>query len=202
MEWNRVKKEFLTSRNSIEIFEKDKVTDNNSTVMEAIVHNTDSIVINRYLRLLGTGQSLYENIFSFNLEVEKIFGEKNYIVAYDAFGGLFATKGTIHYFAPDTLAWEDLEINCDEFIMWLLSENLREFYSSFLWDKSGDTISNLKLGEGILIYPYLWAKECDINAAVKKLVPFKELLEMNAKFYKSFKPLSKDMLGSKSGGNK
>lgn len=182
MEWDRVKNEFLTSINSVELFEKDKVTDKNNTVMEAIVHNTDSILINKYLRLLGSGKNLYENIFSFNLEVEKIFGEKNYIVAYDAFGGLFSTRGTIHYLAPDTLTWEDLGINYDGFIMWLLSEDLKEFYSSFLWDKSGDMISNLKLGEGILVYPYLWAKECDINTAVKKIVPFKELLEMNAEF--------------------
>lgn len=68
--------------------------------------------------------------------------------------------------------------------MWLLSENLKDFYSGFLWDKSEELINNLKSGQGILIYPYLWAKECDINTAVKKLVPYKEILEMNAEFYK------------------
>ena len=68
--------------------------------------------------------------------------------------------------------------------MWLLSENLKDFYSGFLGDKSEELINNLKSGQGILIYPYLWAKECDINSAVKKLVPYKEILEMNAEFYK------------------
>ena len=186
MNWSSVKNEFLNSTNSIEIFEKDNVTDKYNTIMEAIVNNTDSIVINKYLRLLGSGQSLYENIFLFNLEVERAFGEKNYIVAYDAFGGLFATRGTIHYFAPDTLEWEDLEMNYNEFVKWVLSENLRDFYSSFFWDKSEDMLNNLKLGQGILIYPYLWAKECNINTAVKKLVPYKEILEINAEFYGDF----------------
>lgn len=186
MNWSSVKNEFLNSTNSIEIFEKDNVTDKYNTIMEAIVNNTDSIVINKYLRLLGSGKSLYENIFSFNLEVERAFGEKNYIVAYDAFGGFFSTKGTIHYFAPDTLEWEDLEMNYNEFVKWVLSENLSGFYSSFLWDKSEDMLNNLKLGQGILIYPYLWAKECNINTAVKKLVPYKEILEINAEFYGDF----------------
>lgn len=188
MEWNRIKKELLKSKNSIEIFEKDNaiVTNKNNTIMEVVVNNTDSIVINKYLRILGTGQNLYENIFLFNLEAERAFGEKNYIVAYDAFGGLFSTKGTIHYFAPDTLEWEDLDINYYEFVRWTLSEKLKDFYSAFLWDHSEELINNLKLGQGILIYPYLWAKECDINTAVKKLVPYKEILEMNAEFYKSF----------------
>ena len=186
MNWSSVKNEFLNSTNSIEIFEKDNVTDKYNTIMEAIVNNTDSIVINKYLRLLGSGQSLYENIFLFNLEVERAFGEKNYIVAYDTFGGLFSARGTIHYFAPDTLEWEDLELNQNEFVMWLLSKNLRNFYSSFLWNKGEDMINNLKLGQGILIYPYLWAEECDVNTAAKKLVPYKELLKMNGEFYKKF----------------
>lgn len=184
MEWNIVKNSFLNSRNSVEIFERENVTEKSNTVMEAIVNNTDSVVINKYLRILGSGQSLYENIFSFNLEAERAFGEKNYIVAYDAFGGLFSARETIHYFAPDTLEWEDLDISYNEFIMWILSENLKDFYSGFLWDKSEELINNLKSGQGILIYPYLWAKECDINTAVKKLVPYKEILEMNAEFYK------------------
>lgn len=186
MEWNRVKNEFLKSTNNIEIFEKSNITDGKNTIMEAIVNNTDSIVVNKYLRLLGTGQNLYENIFSFNLEVERIFGEKNYIVAYDAFGGLFSTKGTIHYFAPDRLEWENLEINYNEFIMWLLSEDIQDFYSSFLWNTSEEMLNDLKLGQGILIYPYLWAKECDIETAVKKIVPYKEIIEMNGEYYKNF----------------
>ena len=54
MNWSSVKNEFLNSTNSIEIFEKDNVTDKYNTIMEAIVNNTDSIVINKYLRLLGS----------------------------------------------------------------------------------------------------------------------------------------------------
>ena len=76
MEWNIVKNSFLNSRNSVEIFERENVTEKNNTVMEAIVNNTDSVVINKYLRILGSGQSLYENIFSFNLEAERAFGKK------------------------------------------------------------------------------------------------------------------------------
>ena len=51
MEWNIVKNSFLNSRNSVEIFERENVTEKNNTVMEAIVNNTDSVVINKYLRI-------------------------------------------------------------------------------------------------------------------------------------------------------
>ena len=33
----------------------------------------------------------------------------------------------------------------------------------------------IEMNNGILIYSYLWAKECNINTAVKKLVPYKEI---------------------------
>ena len=39
MNWSSVKNEFLNSTNSIEIFEKDNVTDKYNTIMEAIVNN-------------------------------------------------------------------------------------------------------------------------------------------------------------------
>ena len=52
-----------------------------------------------------------------------------------------------------------------------------------------EVINRLQLGQGILMYPFLWAKECDIDAADKKLVPYRELLELNGEFYKSFQEL-------------
>ena len=189
MEWNRVKNELLSSVNQVEIFEKEITTDRNDTRIEAIRNNTDSIVINKYLRLLGAGKSPYENVHLFNQEAEKAFGEKNDIVAYDAFGGLFAVKGTIQYFAPDTLEWENTEKDGDDFVRWLASGSLKGFYSCFLWDKSEEVINRLQLGQGILMYPFLWAKECDIDAADKKLVPYRELLELNGEFYISFQEL-------------
>ena len=33
----------------------------------------------------------------------------------------------------------------------------------------------IEMNNGILIYSFLWAKECNINTAVKKLVPYKEI---------------------------
>lgn len=36
--------------------------------------------------------------------------------------------------------------------------------------------------EGILIYPYLWARECNIETASKKVVPLAEIIAMNEEF--------------------
>ena len=50
------------------------------------------------------------------------------------------------------------------------------------WRKDAEAVG---FGEGILIYPYLWAKECNIETASKKVVPLKELLGMNEEFSKT-----------------
>lgn len=60
------------------------------------------------------------------------------IVAYDAVGGFFAINGgawrtapgTMHYFAPDSFAWESLDIGHGDFIAWAFSENLDQFCES------------------------------------------------------------------------
>lgn len=33
--------------------------------------------------------------------------------------------------------------------------------------------------EGIFVYPFFWAKECDIHTAFKKIVPFRDILDTN-----------------------
>ena len=69
---------------------------------------------------------------------------------------MFASEKTIHYFAPDTLQWEDLEINYEEFLNWIIEDDITDFYE-----------------------PFLWPKECDLNKAFKKIVPYKDLLVNN-----------------------
>jgi len=51
------------------------------------------------------------------------------------------------------------------------------------WRKDAESVS---FGEGILIYPHLWAKECNIETASKTVVPLSEILRMNDDFSKKF----------------
>ena len=128
------------------------------------------------------------------------FGEKmNYdssgllVVATDIVGGIFALnmgrfpedQGFVWYFAPDTLEWESLEMKYSQFIAWLAQGDLSGYYSSMRWTDWRKDAESVGFGEGILIYPYLWAKECNIETASKKVVPLKELLGMNEEFSKT-----------------
>lgn len=156
--WEFYKEKLADSPNEICIIEK-KQNDRClacESVLDTITGNMSVMSVNKYLRLLGTGDSLYENIFDFTNQYREIFGEEKYIVAYDVFGGLFASEKTIHYFAPDTLQWEDLEINYEEFLNWITEDDITDFYE-----------------------PFLWSKECDLNKAFKKIVPYKDLLVNN-----------------------
>lgn len=67
------------------------------------------------------------------------------------------------------------------FVIGQSSDNygILNFGEKMNYDSSGG------FGEGILIYPYLWAKECNIETASKKVVPLKELLGMNEEFSKT-----------------
>lgn len=41
--------------------------------------------------------------------------------------------GTIHYLAPDTLQWENLEVGYSDFLYWLLTGPIDTFYETFNW---------------------------------------------------------------------
>jgi hypothetical protein len=182
-DWNYFKNRLVNSPNDVQVFEKTKIpigSTKDDTALEAISNNVSCILVNKYLRILGTSDSMYENIFSFTDEFRDIFGEDKYIVAYDVFGGLFASEKTIHYFSPDNLRWEDLGVNYEGFINWIINEDITEFYEPFLGNGMDDLISKVRTDEGIFIYPFLWTKECDMSTVFKKIVPFRDLLVVNA----------------------
>lgn len=180
--WSDFKNKFMASKNEIYICEKEEMIKDIKkyrTAMEAVVNHVSYITVNKYLRILGTGSSTYESVFGFSNLFKEIYKKEKYIIAHDVFGGLFATERTIQYFAPDSLEWEDLRINYKEFIEWVVGGNINEFYQGFLWDGYEEIVSKVSLDEGIFVYPFFWANECDISTAFKKIVPFKDILDTN-----------------------
>jgi hypothetical protein len=184
--WAQIKKGFQQSPNRIQITEK-AVPRQQNTILETVVNNADAIVVNHCLRVLCSGDSVYTNILEFNRKFGELPGEGRYVIAHDVFGGLFAlTKTGVEYFAPDSLRWETLGISYEGFVEWISTTHLDAFYESFLWDDAMECLSNLNAEDGILMYPFLWAKECDVNSATKKKIPYNELLEMNRNYAKQF----------------
>ena len=164
---------------------------NENSTLGQIIINTSGITVDNIIRVYANGNDLdSHNIYSYNLELEKILGNQKLIIADDIFGGLFAINngafqdgyGNIRYFAPDTLEWDNLDINYSEFIAWISSSNLNEFYSAFKWSDFYQDIKEVKFNQGILIYPFLWSNECNIETADKKIVPFSELTTLNLEY--------------------
>ena len=161
-----------------------------NSMLGQVITNTSGIFIDNYIRLFGNGsKDVSYNIYEYNLEFKKYFDDNMIIVADDVFGGLFSEtkeKNNILYFAPDTLQWENLEIDYKDFIKYISSEKIDEFYKSYKWSTFQEDIKDIKFNQGILIYPFLWSNECDIEKAKKSIVPFSELVQTNMEFREKF----------------
>lgn len=167
------------------------------SVLGSVILNTSGIVIDHWIRILGHDSNTNIGILSYNLIdqtgiAKKI--DKMLIVADDVVGGLFALNagkfntgiGEVWYFAPDTLEWESLELQYSEFIAWIARGNIDEFYRTMRWSTWKDTCKNVKSNEAILIYPFLWSSEVQIEKADKKVVPAEELFKINQENSKKF----------------
>lgn len=205
--WNRVYEELIRSSNDISFSLSKKVDiDINNylnikqlTTLGQVINNTSGIKINNYLRIFGNGShDEWENIIKFNLKFRDYIDKNKVLIANDIFGGVFginaesinAEYSSIWYFAPDLLEWSDLEINFYEFIEFVASDNVNEFYEDFKWKGFEYEIKNIKSDEAISIYPFLWSEECNIETADKKIVPFSELFMLNLEFMKKFNSLN------------
>jgi len=111
-------------------------------------------------------------------------------VASDVPGGLYAinisrfpeNRNMIWYFAPDSLEWECLELSYNEFVAWSLQGDTDGYYSSMRWQSWKEDVKDIAMNDAILIYPFLWAKECDIETADKKIVKADEVIKMNFEY--------------------
>ena len=163
--------EFDKSSNDIKFLEFNKKITESIEIpqeMKFILEHFSYIIVNGYLKILGNDS---ENGFSYCNELfSKCYNSNRCLIAYDILGGLFAINieklNSIEYFAPDTLEWEDLEIDYKDFLYLLILD------------------LSLEKNEVVLTYPFIWSMEYTPSGAVRKIVPFKELLEMNADFYR------------------
>lgn len=194
--WNEIKSILKSSTKNIKILSSNynnslnNLNINENSVLGQVIINTGGIFVENYIHLFGSGdeENSY-NIYKYNLELKKYFDDNIIIIGNDIFGGLFSLnkeKNNILYFAPDTLEWEDLDITYKEFIKFVTSEKIDEFYKSYKWSTFQEDIKKVKFNEGILIYPFLWSNECNIEKAKKDIVPFSELLQINIDFKKRF----------------
>lgn len=153
------------------------------SLLGAVILNTSGICIDNWVRVIGQNNSDRRGAVLYNKDsIEGLL-----IVGQDVVGGIFAINNSkfregihkIWYFAPDTLEWECLDVNYVELFRWLLSGDIDEFYNSMRWDNWREDCKLVKFDEVILIYPFLWSKECDLKTISKKIVAYEELKKLN-----------------------
>ncbi len=168
------------------------------SALGSILFNTSGITVDNWIRIFGSESEENRGILSYNKISENGVAskiDKMLIVADDVVGGVFAMNagkfsdgiGDVWYFAPDTLEWDSLEMKYSEFISWVVMGNTDEFYCTLRWSKWKDDVSNVNFDEAILVYPFLWSNEVEIEKADKKIVPVEELLNINQEYSKKFK---------------
>lgn len=180
--------DFMNGIDSLEIL---KITSNSA--LGSIILNTSGIVIDNWIRILGHSSNNNRGIIEYNVigengEATKI--KKMLIVADDVVGGIFAINsgmfpdgiGDIWYFAPDTLEWECLEMKYSEFIAWTVQGNIDEFYNTMRWSTWKEDCKSIKFDDAVLIYPFLWSNEIQLEKANKTVVSSEELLQINQEY--------------------
>ena len=162
------------------------------SVLFSVVVNSNGIVIDDWIRIWGQSNSMNAGVYYYNSKF-KDYISGMILVAGDVVGGLFAInvtrfdeKNLIWYFAPDTLEWECLDMKYNEFIAWTFQGNIDEFYATMRWKSWKKDVKGIEINKAILIYPFLWAKECDIETASKKIVTIDEIIEMNFEYSQKF----------------
>lgn len=137
-----------------------------STNFGLLITQSGGVVVNGVVRLLGSNRSdEYRDINMFNIK----FGSEGVIIlGDDIFGGVFALNtgilpecvGKIIYFAPDTLEWEDTELQLSGLFAWLKDGDMAGFYGQFSAEEYEKLRAmNVKFNEVLHIMPPQWSAE-------------------------------------------
>ena len=185
-----LKEQFQKSGRNIEILEPNYEKADNikrwgvpeDDLIGVIAYKTGGIVFDKWVRVLGSGE---RDIVTWNetLEIDDMV-----IIADDILGGLFALENDImHYFAPDTLEWESLDITYTQFIRWLIEGDVDKFYEPFRWKNWNDEVADIDFSHGISFYPFLWTKS--ESERHRKTIPLKEIVLLSFDMEKQLKSL-------------
>lgn len=151
----------------------------------AIAYETGGILVDDgWLRILGSGHGkLGRNIATWNEGRAQGF----LLVADDVLGGFFAInggalgpdQGKMYYLAPETLAWEALEIGFTAFFAWAFTRQLRQFYGR--QPGAAADFDELPLSGELCLtfYPFLWMQEGSLKTSSRRAIPVAEQWALN-----------------------
>ncbi|ALG10982.1 DUF2625 family protein [Kibdelosporangium phytohabitans] len=145
----------------------------NSWLGAVVRHSGGLLVDHGWLRVLGSGTHLMP-------EAGRAAG--GVAVGHDVLGGRFVwiptgNGPTVHYYAPDTLEWEDLEVGYADWLDNMLAGSLTAFYADLRWPGWADEVAAIQPDKGIHTWPPPSTVEGkDLAKVSRTVVPMTELI--------------------------
>lgn len=206
--WELVQEWIKQGSNHIEILPKDNTRAEEAlyqtqvttrSPMGAIIYETGGLLVDHgWIRVLGSGHEKLDRslpVWNKGKSYTQTGEQPSFLlIADDVIGGFFAINngglasnegiGSVFYFAPDALEWENMEIGYSDFIGFCCSGDVAGFYQQFRWKGWQEDIAKMNGTEGMSFYPFLFTKEGkEIEKNSRKVVPLAELwsLQMDMK---------------------
>ena len=142
------------------------------SILGALAYECGGLVVGGRVRVLGGGTAeIKSSLKTWNgLPSDLMPMERGMVrVGFDVFGGVFALDGgalgpgdgSVHYFAPDSLSWEPLELGHSAWVHWLLTEpdKLVTFYEAYRLADGGARLPGLAFDQALALSPPPWSPE-------------------------------------------
>lgn len=165
------------------------------STLGALAHETGGVLVDHgFVRMLGSGSPrLSRQLISWNAELGVAL-DSFIVVADDVVGGVFAidtgalgAAKHVHYFAPDTLEWEDTGLGHSDFVSWAFEGDLATFYEAMRWPGWESEIASLGGDQTLSIVPPMWTEGAALPIAKRdrRAVPVKEHFLLQQQFAKA-----------------
>jgi hypothetical protein len=166
------------------------------STLGALAINCGAMLVDHgWLRLLGCGLVGLADLAEANGLGEpspRTTSPGHLVVGYDVLGGTFAVNGgglpgdpgEVCYFGPDTLTWTPIGLSGHSALLqWALAGGLAGTFADLRWPSWQPDVSAVAPGQGLFVYPPLWAAEARSSSTVKRsAVPMTELLGSHQEF--------------------
>ncbi len=147
----------------------------------AVVAHTGGLLVDHgWLRVLGGGHEQLPEV------VPPQTAEAGLTIAYDVLGGQFSWltpagggTPTVHYFGPDDLTWQDLDLGYAAWLHAMLTGALTRFYASLRWPGWEAELAAVAPDQGISAVPPPFTREGkDLATVSRRVVPLAELVTL------------------------
>ncbi|MGK5683794.1 DUF2625 family protein [Actinoplanes sp. URMC 104] len=149
----------------------------------AVVAGSGGLVVDHgWLRVLGGGHDGLPDVAT-----ATGVGAGRLIVAFDVMGGQFAwlpaepgARPTVHYFGPEDLAWQDLELGYGDWLEAMLAGAVTGFFEGLRWPGWEGEVAGVALDQGISTLPPPWTREGkDLSKVSRRPIPLAELVSVH-----------------------